>query len=199
MTDIAIRAELTADEARELTNEIKASAERMYALLLRAHEGQAWNALGYDSWREYAMAEFGMSQSYAYRLLDQARVIRVIEAHSPIGELPNESQARELAKLPDPEQAAVWHETLERTNGKPTAAAVAEVSEEQRKRAAEQRDARVLLLNIVDLVAPASWTADDVQVWIKQMGAYDEELAELVKRAADAISVLDTVIEEAGR
>lgn len=198
MTDIATT-ELTADEARELTNEIKASAERMYALLLRAHEGRAWSALGYDSWREYAMAEFGMSQSHAYRLLDQARVIRVIEADadSPIGELPNESQARELTKLPESEQPDAWRTALERTNGKPTAAAVREVSEEQKKRAAEQRDAREVLRLIVS--SCPRWPGDHLDAWIHQLGAYDEELSELVKRAHEVIAVLDRVAEEAGQ
>lgn len=126
MTEIARR--LNADEARALTDEIRGAAEQVYALLLKAHEGEAWTPLGYGSWREYAMAEFGMSQSYAYRLLDQARVIREIEAASvsPIGELPNEGQARELARVPEGERAEVWREAVERTGGRPTAAAIRE-------------------------------------------------------------------------
>lgn len=78
---------LNADEARALTDEIKGTTERLYALLLRAQEGRAWSALGYGSWREYAMTEFQMSQSHAYRLLDQARVIEAIEAAPPVIEI----------------------------------------------------------------------------------------------------------------
>lgn len=132
MSEIATTG-LTADEARQLTAEIKGAAERIYSLLLRANEGRAWSALGYGSWRDYAMAEFGMSQSYAYRLLDQARVVRDIEAASvsPIGELPNESQARELAKLPEADRADVWAEAVERTGGKPTAKVVSDVAKER--------------------------------------------------------------------
>ncbi|MFA1552007.1 hypothetical protein [Actinomadura chokoriensis] len=37
-----------------------------------------------------------------------------------------ESHARELARVPEPERAEVWRETVERTNGKPTAAAIRE-------------------------------------------------------------------------
>lgn len=80
MNDIAVQ--LTRVEARALTDEIRFTTEKLYALLLRAYEGQAWVALGYDSWRDYAMSEFQMSQSQAYRLLDQARVIEAIEAAS---------------------------------------------------------------------------------------------------------------------
>jgi hypothetical protein len=119
---------LTEEEARTLTEEIKQSAEHTYTLLLRAHEGEAWAALGYSSWRDYATAEFNMSQSRAYQLLDQARIVRSIEAASDSTnvELPNEGQARELSRVPEPERVEVWRETVERTGGQPTAAAVRE-------------------------------------------------------------------------
>lgn len=199
MTDLATT-ELTADEARELTSQIKGTAERMYSLLLRAHEGRAWSALGYESWRDYAMAEFGMSQSHAYRLLDQARVIREIEAasDSPMGEIPNERQARELLSVPEGERAEVWRETVERTEGRPTAAAVREVSEEQKKRAAEQRDAREHLRQIVELGWSPNWPAGHVEHWTKQLGPYDEELKDLCDRAREVIGVLDEIVERVG-
>lgn len=73
------------------------------------------------------------------------------------------------------------------------------VPTEDEKRAAEQRDARALLRRIVELAAPASWNDGHVSTWIKRMGAYDDELAELTKQATAAIAVLDRVIEEAGR
>lgn len=126
MNEIAHR--LTKDEARALTEEIKQSAEHTYTLLLRAHEGEAWDALGYASWRDYATTEFNMSQSRAYQLLDQARIVRSIEAasDSTMVELPNERQVRELSRIPEPERVDVWRETVERTGGHPTAAAVRE-------------------------------------------------------------------------
>lgn len=66
-------------------------------------------------------------------------------------------------------------------------------------RAAEQRDARALLSRGVDLLAPPRWKDDHFQGWIKQLGADDEELIELKKRAEAAIAVLHRVIKEAGR
>ncbi|MGH3499335.1 MAG: DUF5131 family protein [Nocardioidaceae bacterium] len=121
-------ARCTGEAARELTDRIKSAAEDLYALLLEAHEGQAWSALGYDSWRDYAMTEFGMGQSRAYQLLDQARIIREIEAASDSTnvERPNEGQARELARIPEEDRAEIWEETNERTEGKPTAKAIRE-------------------------------------------------------------------------
>lgn len=123
---------LDADEARTLTEEIRSTVERLHMLLLHAYEGQAWAALGYTSWRAYATAEFALSQSHAYRLLDQARVVREIEADSdsPIGEtpnVPNEAQARELARAPEGERAQVWEQVNQDTDGNPTAAAIREL------------------------------------------------------------------------
>lgn len=87
----------TPDEARSLTDEIRGAAERVWSLLVEAHDRRAWAALGYSSWRDYAMAEFGMSQSHAYRLLDQGRVVSAIEeaTGSPMGEL-SERSARDI-------------------------------------------------------------------------------------------------------
>ena len=81
---------LTRDEARALTDRrIRETVDQLWSLLLEAHERHAWKALSYASWREYAVAEFNMSQGHAYRLLDQGRIIRELEAvaNSPVGEI----------------------------------------------------------------------------------------------------------------
>lgn len=51
-------AEMTPDEARGLTERIRAGLADIWPLVLRAYEEQAWRALGYSSWNEYASAEF---------------------------------------------------------------------------------------------------------------------------------------------
>ncbi len=38
-----------------------------------------WTVLGYDSWSAYALAEFGIGRSTAYRLLDLAATAEAIE------------------------------------------------------------------------------------------------------------------------
>ena len=68
-TDVA----LTENQARELTERIKTTATRLWELLAEAHEGQAWQALGYESWKAYIQAEFDMSARHSYRLLDSMR------------------------------------------------------------------------------------------------------------------------------
>lgn len=70
---------LTEAQARRLTDEIRATAERTWELLAEAHERRAWEVLGYRSFAKYATAEFGMATSNAYRLLNLARVVRELE------------------------------------------------------------------------------------------------------------------------
>jgi len=89
---------LTHEEATDLTDRIRLSAEHLWSLLVESYERCAWSALGYPSWREYAIGEFDISQSYAYRLLDQARVMTAIEevtGFSPMGEI-SERDARAI-------------------------------------------------------------------------------------------------------
>lgn len=69
---------MDASQARALTDRINAAAGELWRLLLEAHEREAWRALGYTSWREYAQAEFTISQRRAYQVLDQGRVIQAI-------------------------------------------------------------------------------------------------------------------------
>lgn len=77
--------------------------------------------------------------------------------------------------------------------------AFAELTERQKKKAAEQRDARALLSRVVELLAPASRSAGFVDTWAAQLGEYDTELSDLIKRATDAMSVLDDLIERTGQ
>lgn len=50
---------LTAEEARDLTDQIRTGMETVYHLIRSAYRGRAWSALGYSSWDEYVTREFG--------------------------------------------------------------------------------------------------------------------------------------------
>ncbi|MFE2414984.1 hypothetical protein ACFXDE_42335 [Kitasatospora sp. NPDC059408] len=72
--------------ARELTEQLRTAIEDVRAavqVLARrvraAHQARAWTVLGYPSWSAYALAEFGIGRSTAYRLLDLAAVAEAIE------------------------------------------------------------------------------------------------------------------------
>lgn len=80
----------------------------------------------------------------------------------------NEGQARALAAVPEPERAEVWRETVERTNGKPTAAAVRAVQTE-RTQTPGPADAAISPpvdpgTTVPDITppagSPATWTAE---------------------------------------
>ena len=56
MTELATK-ELTAEEARFLTGEIRHRLDGLLPLIKRAYEGRADRALGYESWQAYCAAE----------------------------------------------------------------------------------------------------------------------------------------------
>jgi hypothetical protein len=121
------------DDARRLTDEVKADAAALWAKLLALYEGGAHTALGYSSWAAYCAAEFDMGKSHAYRMLDAARVVDAVP------QLGNgaESVARELApvlRTEGPEAATeVWERTVAEY-GEPTAAEAREAVARHRGR-----------------------------------------------------------------
>lgn len=169
---------LSKDAARKLTDEIKQDAQALSDKLVQAYDGRAWAALGYSSWREYAAAEFDMSQSRAYQLLDMSRVMRALEAASSTNvERPrNEAQARALAPLKDePDKLAeAWKSTLERTNGKPTARAlqeaVADAIREQQEQAEQRAEDKAAIRQLAANAERAGLDMDDER--IRQRGEF---------------------------
>jgi len=125
VTEALTTRRLTAEKARELTEEVKANAAALWRKLLRLHQGEAHLALGYSSWGEYHAAEFGGSYSHSYKLLDAGRVLEAIETRSSIEDLPaNEVVARALApvlRASGPKVVAeVWEEAVEEHGPTPT-------------------------------------------------------------------------------
>lgn len=57
MTELASE-EMTADQAREFVEHVRASVEDLKDWIIRAVKGRAWIALGYGSWDEMCEAEF---------------------------------------------------------------------------------------------------------------------------------------------
>lgn len=103
-----VLASMTPAEARSLTETIKASVDTLWTLLRESYDREAWRALGYGSWREYATTEFGMSKSRAYQLLDQARVIAAIADASDSTDVEiTEAAARDLKPVLQEAVAAV--------------------------------------------------------------------------------------------
>jgi hypothetical protein len=55
----AITGNMSVDEARDLTDQIKAGIEATWQLVVRAYTDGTWRALGHDSWDAYCKSEFG--------------------------------------------------------------------------------------------------------------------------------------------
>jgi hypothetical protein len=130
---------LTMQEARRLTNEVKADAVALWEKMIDLYRQGVHTALSYSSWAEYCAEEFEMSDATAYRLLQAARVIEEL----PIGSQrpASESVARELAPLLDEPEALAetWHEAVEE-HGTPTAKQVKAKVETKRPRAKATRN-----------------------------------------------------------
>jgi hypothetical protein len=92
----------------------------------------------------YLDERWSMSRSRGYRLIDGARVAQLV---SPIGDIANEAQARELVPLLDqPEELTeAWEEAMHVSNGKPTAATITESV--KRRRITDEDRSRMLALH----------------------------------------------------
>lgn len=140
---LALAEPLSMDEARELTETIRSTADVLYVLLHRAHAGRAWEALGYGSFETYVREEFDISRSRAYQILNQAKVIEAIEAAAPEGTdlRITEAQARDLKSV----LGEVVPEIESRTRDLPAneaAEVVEEIVEEFREAQREKREER---------------------------------------------------------
>lgn len=92
--------EMTEEEATEITGAIRSTITATYVLLYRAHEGKAYKALGYDTWKDYIAEEFDFSVQRSYQLLDLAKTVEIIESVTPDGTDVSltESQARDIKR-----------------------------------------------------------------------------------------------------
>jgi len=90
------QARLSRADATALTERVQEEAERTWALLGEAHDGEAWAALGYASWDDYVTGGFDPAVRPAYRLLDRARVGLGVDDAEPSEVELSESEARDL-------------------------------------------------------------------------------------------------------
>lgn len=92
--------EMTEEEATEITGAIRSTITATYVLLYRAHEGKAYKALGYDTWKDYIAEEFDFSVQRSYQLLDLAKTVEIIESVTPDGTDVSltEAQARDIKR-----------------------------------------------------------------------------------------------------
>jgi hypothetical protein len=143
VVDFDLTVPLSMDEARELTEHIRSAVDMVYVLIARAHAGRAWEALGYQTFADYVRDEFDISRSRAYQLLNQAKVVEMIEAATPNGTdiHLSEAAARDLKAI----IGEVVPEIEDRTRDLPAneaADVVEEIVEDYRGKVRESRERR---------------------------------------------------------
>lgn len=144
-TIIENSAMMNAEEAQELTIAIKSTSTALYILLARAHEGKAYKALGYDTWKEYVQSEFDISPQRSYQLLDQHKVISALEEAAPEGTVVKltEAEARSIKK----ELPRITDEIKSATEGKSADEAESLIDDMiNEKRAQQKEDKKALEL-----------------------------------------------------
>lgn len=136
MTDI-----LTASESNALTEHeavIERGIQTFYEVgiaLADIRDRRLYRA-AHRTFEEYCQGRWQMTGSRAYQMIDAANVVSTI-VETELPPPANEGQARELGRVPVVERAEVWAETVDRTDGKPTAAAVRETYEQRQQSPAE--------------------------------------------------------------
>lgn len=130
MTDILTASESTALAEHEAVIERGIKTFYEVGLALADIRNRKLYRADYGTFEEYAEKRWQMSRPRAYELMAAAEVVSAM-ADTDVPAPANERQARELGRVPEPERTEVWRETVERTEGKPTAAAVRETYEQR--------------------------------------------------------------------
>jgi len=129
MTDILTASESTALAEHEAVIERGIQTFYEVGIALADIRDRKLYRADYGTFEEYAEKRWQMSRPRAYQLIEAAAVVSTtVDTGLPAPE--NERQARELGRVPEPERAEVWAKTVERTDGRPTAAAVRETYEQ---------------------------------------------------------------------
>ena len=164
---------MSESEAQDITDAIRATATATYVLLSKAHEGKAYQALGYETWADYVKTEFDMSAQRSYQLLDLGKAVAMIEAATPEGTVVKltEAQARDIKReLPR----------------------ITEIIEEKTEDM-EPEDASETVDQIIEDIRAAKKAEDARRKELEDAAAQDEDddRAEVLDAAADAILAED--------
>lgn len=111
--------DITADQARHLTDRIKVAVEGTWQLVVEAYQARAWVALGYSTWDDYCTREFGTSRLRLPRetrreeigsLREAGLSLRAIETATGVSKKTIIRDLREVVEstppAPEPQEAA---------------------------------------------------------------------------------------------
>ncbi|MFY1686420.1 hypothetical protein [Plantactinospora sp. WMMB782] len=126
MTDVVLLTRAEADCLADCEQKIAAGLQTFVEVgtaLATIRDNRLYRA-EFGTFEAYCMSRWGFTDRRARQIIDAAEIGTIV----PVA---NEGQARELSRVPEPERAEVWREVQERTEGRPTAAAIAEVRRER--------------------------------------------------------------------
>jgi hypothetical protein len=132
MTDVVLLSRAEADVLADCEQKIATGLQTFVEVgnaLATIRDNRLYRA-DHETFEAYCQERWNIKRSYAYSLMSAADVVSAI-ADTGLPAPANEGQARELARVPEPERSDVWREVQDRTEGKPTAAAIAEVRRER--------------------------------------------------------------------
>jgi len=138
------------------------------------------------TFEDYCRERWSLSRARAYQLIGAAEVVSTVVDNGLPAPM-TERQARELARVPEPERADVWREALERTEGKPTAAAVREIAHPSTR--SEPEPEPVAESTIEDYVESGAAVRrarlrHDLMSWLRRAQVFDlepDEVADLIE------------------
>jgi hypothetical protein len=100
---------MTREEAKTCVLQIRSHINVARRLILELYDLQGWKALGYTSWRQCVLEEFGQSSSYLYRQLEAAKIESDISSSDQIGSIPD-SQLRCFKSVPRERRKELWNQ-----------------------------------------------------------------------------------------
>lgn len=183
-TAIPVLPDMTLAEAQAKHAELKSIHAIARTMLLEMRDRKGWLALGFESWADYAIKEWGYSENYLNRLANAARIQSVIV---PIGtnEIP-ESHTRELANLPNDDAMREVYDRVSAENEKITAKAIQDaVNEWKAKHDAVQHELLTTRNNQAEIIEA------------KVSAAIATEQANLVVENSSAIQALEKQLSDA--
>ena len=110
-----ILADISAEDARTLTDRIKVGVEAVWHLIAEAYQRRAWAALGHSSWDDYCTREFGTSrlrlpreerQEVVASLRESGLSIRAIATATGIGRRQVQEITSQVAPSDTPDRQA---------------------------------------------------------------------------------------------
>lgn len=92
-------AEMTEEEARQLTKQLQSKTQQLAKLIKKAHDGRVWEPLGYSSFTDWSNNELPFTHGRAFQLLNIGVLTELLHETSPLSQtfVLTDKQARAIS------------------------------------------------------------------------------------------------------